>query len=152
MSYISESCISDSQPTPPDHTSDKLRCRTAQFGLDWPHPSTALVTADGELDATNGDQLVDFALRNCAHADRLVIDLSGLSFFATAGFTALHTLNVQCAGEEIRWAVVGSPAVDRLLRICDPDAVLPICTDVADALTTVHTEPPRLLQLVPESR
>jgi len=74
-----------------------------------------------------------------------------VSFFATAGFTALHTLNVECAGKDIRWAVVSSPAVDRLLRICDPDSALPICADAADALTTVHTEPPRLLQLVPES-
>ena len=69
----------------------------------------------------------------------------------TAGFTALHTLNVQCVGEEIRWALVPSAAVDRLLRICDPDSALPVCSDVDDALTTVHSDPPRLLQLVPES-
>ncbi len=73
-----------------------------------------------------------------------------MTFFATAGFTALHTLNVQCVGEEIRWALVPSAAVVRLLRICDPDSALPICSDVGDALTTVHNEPPRLLQLVPE--
>jgi len=138
-------------PDPPEPTPEYLDCRTAQCAISWPQPSTAIVAAHGELDAANGAQFVDFALRNGARTDRLVVDLSGVSFFATAGFTALHMLNVQCAGDEIRWAVVSSPAVDRLLRICDPDSALPICADAADALTTVHTEPPRLLQLVPES-
>jgi len=80
----------------------------------------------------------------------MVIDLSGLTFFATAGFTALHTLNVQCVGAEIRWALVPSAAVDRLLRICDPDSALPVCADVEQALTTVRRDPPRLLELVSE--
>ena len=90
-------------------------------------------------------------MRHAEFTDRMVIDLTGLTFFATAGFTALHTLNVQCVGEEIRWALVPSAAVNRLLRICDPDSALPVSSDVDDALTTVHSEPPRLLQLVPES-
>ncbi len=147
MSYVS-----DVKPVPPSDTPDRLGCGTAQFEISWPQPSTAIVTVRGELDAANGNQFVDFALSHSAHTDRLVIDLSGLGFFATAGLAALHELNVQCAGKQIRWAVVSSLAVDRVLRICDPGAALPICVDAADALTTVHTEPPpRLLQLVPES-
>ena len=130
---------------------ESLDCHTALFEISWPQPSTAIVAVQGELDAANGAQFVDFALRNAENTDRMVIDLSGLTFFATAGFTALHTLNVQCVGEEIRWALVPSPAVDRLLRICDPDSALPICSDVDGALTAVHNDPPRLLQLVPES-
>ena len=147
MSYVS-----DVEPAPPGETAHRLGCGTAQFEISWPQPSTAIVTVHGELDAANGDQLVDFTLRNCAHTDRLVIDLSGLSFFATAGLAALHTLNQQCAGKKIRWAVVSRLAVDRVLRICDPGAALPSWVDAGDALTTVHAEPPpRLLQLVPET-
>ncbi|HEY9263822.1 MAG TPA: STAS domain-containing protein [Mycobacterium sp.] len=137
--------ISDPQPT-----QERLECHTAMFEVTWPEKSTAVVAVNGELDAANGAQFVEFALRKSEDTDRLVIDLSGLTFFATAGFTALHNLNVQCVGGEIRWALVPSAAVIRLLRICDPDSALPICSDVDDALTTVHNEPPRLLQLVPE--
>ncbi len=136
----------------PDDSVDHLVCHAAMFETRRPKPSTAVVSAYGELDAANGNQFVDYALRNADELEWLVIDLSGLSFFATAGFSALHTLNVQCAGENIRWALVPSLAVDRLLRICDPDSTLPICVDVANALTTVHNDPPRLLELVPESR
>lgn len=139
---------SDTQFTP----QERLDCHTAQFEISWPQESTAVVAVHGELDAANGAQFVDFALGNSENTDRLVIDLSGLTFFATAGFTALHTLNVQCVGADTRWALVASPAVNRLLRICDPDSALPVCSDVDDALTAVHNEPPRLLQLVTESR
>ncbi|MGB3355824.1 MAG: STAS domain-containing protein [Mycobacterium sp.] len=129
---------------------DRIDGRTAHFETTWPEASTAVVVAHGELDAANVGDFIDYALRRRADTDRLVIDLSGLSFFATAGFTALHTLNVQCVGAEIRWALVPSPAVHRLLRICDPDNALPTCTDVTEALSAVHTDQPRLLQLVPE--
>jgi hypothetical protein len=35
-----------------------------------------------------------------------VLDLSGLDFFGTAGFSALHTSNVQCAARDVGWALV----------------------------------------------
>ena len=138
--------ITDIHPTP----AERLDCRTAQFETSWQQPRTAIVAAHGELDAANGAGFVEYAMLHAADIARMVIDLSGLTFFATAGFTALHTLNVQCVSEDIHWVLVPSPAVSRLLRICDPDSTLPICPDVTAALTTVHNDPPRLLQLVPE--
>ena len=78
--------------------------------------------------------------------------MSGIDFFGTSGFSALHTLNVRCAGESITWALVPSPAVTRLLRICDPDSTLPLYDRVDTALSAVHGEAPRLLQLVPQPR
>lgn len=139
--------ITDTHPTP----AERLDCHTAQFEISWQQPRTAVVAAHGELDAANGAGFVEYAMLHAADTDRMVIDLSGLTFFATAGFTALHALNVQCVGADIHWVLVPSPAVDRLMRICDPDSTLPICPDVAAALTAVHNDPPRLLQLVPES-
>ncbi len=144
------STVPDAQPTPAEPTQESLDCRTALFEISFPQQSTAIVAVRGELDAANGAQFVDFAMRHAEATDRMVIDLTGLTFFATAGFTALHTLNVQCVGEEIRWALVPSAAVDRLLRICDPDSALPVCADVEQALTTVRSDPPRLLELVSE--
>lgn len=135
----------------PEMDDDKLICHAAQFERSRPQQSTVVVSAHGELDAANCNELVDFSLVDSEQTQWLVLDLTGLSFFATAGFSALHTLNVRCAGENIRWALVPSLAVDRLLRLCDPDSTLPICVDTATALTAVHAEPPRLLELIPET-
>ncbi|WP_111510454.1 STAS domain-containing protein [Mycobacterium kyogaense] len=144
--------MAEAPPVPPDAELDTHTCHSAQFETRRPQPSTAVVSAHGELDAANGNSFVKYALRDAKQTQWLVIDLSGLSFFATAGFSALHTLNVQCAGENIRWALIPSLAVDRLLRLCDPDSTLPICVDVATALTTVHSDPPRLLKLISQPR
>ncbi|MFY9919454.1 MAG: STAS domain-containing protein, partial [Mycobacterium sp.] len=81
---------------------------------------------------------------------RLALDLSGVDFFGTAGFSALHTLNVRCAGAAVEWVLVPSTAVSRLLRICDPDSTLPIATTMPAALTVLQAEQRRLLQLVSE--
>jgi len=147
-----EPAVPEASDKPPDMSSDSQVCRSAQFHTRWPQPATAVVSAHGELDAANGYQFVQYALREPSKTQWLVIDLTGLTFFATAGFSALHNLNVQCAGENIRWALVPSLAVDRLLRICDPDSTLPICVDIANALTNVHSDPPRLLKLIPQAR
>lgn len=144
--------VPETSPATPDPSPDRLVCHTARFDTSWPEPTTAIVAGHGELDAANGIQFVSYALRNSAKTQWLVVDLSGLSFFSTAGFSALHTLNVQCVGEDIRWALVPGRAVRRVLRICDPDAALPICADVPAALTAVQQEPPRSFQLVAETR
>ena len=124
----------------------------ARFATRWLQPDTAVVTAHGEIDAANAHEFVDYALRHADHINRLVLDLSGVEFFGTAGFSAMHTLNVRCAGESIEWASVPSAAVIRLLRVCDPDSSLPFFDGVDGALAAVQGPPRRLLQLVPKPR
>jgi anti-anti-sigma factor len=140
------------RPAESDALIEPTDCHTAHFGTRWLHPSLAVISAHGELDAANAQEFVDYALRHAAHLGRLVLDLIGVDFFGTAGFSALHTLNVRCAAEEIHWALAPSPAVSRLLRICDPDSTLPVCDSVQDALAVVQGEPRRLLQLIPQPR
>ncbi|MGH3637070.1 STAS domain-containing protein [Mycobacterium sp.] len=123
---------------------------TARFSAHWV-ASVAVITAHGELDASNAAQLADYFQRCTLHSKRLVLDLSGLEFFGTAGFSALHTINVRCAGADVRWEVVPGPAASRLLRICDPDNALPIAESPEAAVTT--DESPRLLlKLVSQPR
>ena len=146
-----------STPTYPSSASpgsliEQTDCHTAHFATRWLKPAIAVIAAHGELDAANAQEFVDYALRHATHIDRLVLDLTGVDFFGTAGFSALHTLNVRCAAEKIEWALASSPAVIRLMRICDPDSALPICASVQEALAAVHSEPRRLLQLVSKPR
>ncbi|MCT7660865.1 STAS domain-containing protein [Mycobacterium deserti] len=146
------STLSTSRPAPAGSLIERTDCHTAYFATRWLKPDTAVITAHGDLDAANSQQFVDYALRHAAQMKCLVLDLTGITFFGTAGFSALHTLNVRCAGETIQWALVPDGAVSRLLKICDPDSTLPICPSVESALATVQGEPQRLLKLVAESR
>lgn len=91
---------------------------------------------------------------------RLILDLRGLKFVGTAGFSALHRINVVCSAAQVWWAMAPSPAVSRLLRVCDPDGTLPVTTPKAEPLLEPlwveggeGGENPRpLLQLVPQPR
>ncbi len=129
---------------------DRRESHAASFATRWLQPSVAVITAHGELDASNAQELVDYALRDAERTKRLALDLSGVDFFGTAGFSALHTLNVRCAGAAVEWVLVPSTAVSRLLRICDPDSTLPIAATMPAALSMLQAEQRRLLQLVSE--
>ena len=123
---------------------------SARFTAEW-DPSFVVITAHGELDASNADQLADYVQRCAAHSKSVIVNLSGLEFFGTAGFSALHTINVRCAGAGVHWAVVPGKAVSRLLRICDPDNALPVAESVPD-IPDENEQPRRLFQLVPQPR
>ena len=146
------STVTNPRPGSPESHTDRTDCHAAHFATRWLQPSTAVITAHGELDASNAQEFIDYALRHADHIERLVLDLSGADFFGTAGFSALHTVNVRCAGENLDWALVPSRAVTRLLQICDPDSALPICPSIDAALAALQGEPRRLLQLVSKSR
>ena len=130
--------------------SEQWENHTARFTAEW-GPSLVVITAHGELDASNANHLADYVQRCAAHSKSIILNLTGLEFFGTAGFSALHTINVRCAGADVRWTVVPSKAVSRLLRICDPDNTLPLATSVPDSRDD-NDERLRLFQLVPQSR
>jgi anti-anti-sigma factor len=128
--------------------------RTAQFSARWSSLG-ALITVNGELDAANADQLSAYVQRSLMKSRRVVVDLRDLEFIATAGFSALLRINVVCSGAQVHWAMVPSPAVSRLLAICDPDGTLPVTTARAEPLlkpTRMRSGERPLLQLVPQPR
>lgn len=128
--------------------------RTAQFTARW-GPTGALITVDGELDAANADQLAAYVQQSTSRSRRVILDLRGLKFIGTAGFSALHRINVACSAAQVSWAMAPSPAVARLLRVCDPDGTLPVTTQRAEPLLEplrFEEEPQPLLQLVTEPR
>jgi anti-anti-sigma factor len=127
---------------------ERWECHTARFTTQYLEPSVGLMIAEGEIDAANADNLAEYALRNAMQYDRLVVDLSRLEFFGTEGFSALHMFNVRCAEVGVRWALVPSAAVARVLRLCDPAGALTAAATVHAALGILQGEPRCLLQLV----
>ena len=96
------------------------------------------------------------AARAVRRHEAVILDLRGLEFIGTAGFSALHRINVACSGAQVRWAMAPSAAVSRLLRVCDPDGTLPV-TDARDeqllrAADWAEGYGRPLLQLVPQAR
>ena len=61
-----------------------------------------------------------------AGARRLILDLRLVDFFGTAGFAALHNINVTCSRYGLKWQLRCGRQVRRLLAVCDPDATLPL--------------------------
>jgi anti-anti-sigma factor len=120
----------------------------ARFATHWPAADSAVIRVDGEVDAANAAKLGDFTLQVALLGQYLVLDLSGVTFFGTEGFSTLHTMNVRCAKAGVRWSMVPSAAVSRVLRICDPGGGLPAAITVDAALAANQGEPRRLLHLV----
>lgn len=89
-------------------------------------PATLLVTVEGEVDGTNHRALALYVERNIAGSTHVVLDLRLVDFFGTAGFAALHNINVICSRYGITWTLRAGRQVRRLLAICDPDVVLPL--------------------------
>src|SRR6185312_396450 len=98
-SQIMSTAITTARPV------DRRDTQTASFATRWPQPSVAVITAKGELDAFNAHDLVEYALRDVESTQRVALDLTGVDFFGTAGFSALHTLNVRCAGAGVEWVL-----------------------------------------------
>ncbi|AMO08170.1 hypothetical protein MyAD_08070 [Mycolicibacterium neoaurum] len=121
---------------------------TAVYTVRHLPPSTTVVEVCGQLDAANARRFSNYALTHLAHTEQLIVDLSAIDFFGTEAFSMLHTVSVTAAGKAARWVLVPSAAVRRLLRICDPDGVLPTAESTTEAACRLQGQP--LLQLVPQ--
>ena len=98
--------------------------------------STVLVAVRGEVDATNSRALAGYVERQIAGSTQLVLDLSVIEFFGTAGFATLHNINVICANYGASWVLIAGPLLRRFLKICDPDNLLPLEDSAVDHLQT----------------
>lgn len=123
---------------------------TATFATRWIRQSAAIITVHGELDAATAPEFATYAIRHTFHTRRLVVDLSGVEFFGTAGLAALEDLDSKCRANRVAWGLTSCAVVDRLLRI--GQAAFPRYPTVSNALTELGAKVARSLQLVPQPR
>jgi anti-anti-sigma factor len=105
--------------------------------------SVAVISALGYIDASNADTLTEYTVGHLMRCRGLILDLRGLDFFGTEGFSALHRVSVCCARAGISWAIVSGEAVSRMLRIGDPQGLLPAASTVEAVMATVQDQPHR---------
>jgi anti-anti-sigma factor len=98
----------------------------ARFSAHHRPLSTLLVTVEGDVDATNNRALARYVESRVAGSARLELDLRLVDFFGTAGFAALHNVNVICCRYEVSWVLRAGRQLRRLLAMCDPDGSLPL--------------------------
>lgn len=99
--------------------------------------TTVLVTAFGDIDASSAAGLSANIDRHVAGYRQLVLDLSRLEFFGTAGYSVLHRVHSRCARAGVGWVLVPGPEVERLLRVCDPDGLLPTAPNIVSAVAAL---------------
>ena len=103
--------------------------------------SVAVISAHGHIDASNADTVTEYTLGHLIRCRGLILDLRGLDFFGTEGFSALHRVSVCCAHAGIGWAVVPSETVFRVLRIGDPQSLLPAAGTLEAAMAAIQDSP-----------
>jgi anti-anti-sigma factor len=93
-----------------------------------------ILTISGDIDATNIDRVSSYATRLVPVGNALLLDLSGVTFFAAQSISVLVTVDDACDDAESPWALVTSHAVDRVLRISEHDDILPVASSVPDGM------------------
>lgn len=99
-------------------------------------PSTVVIVVEGEIDASNSREFAGYVQRHVAGCAHVVVDLRLVDFVGTAGFAALHNIDVICCGSDATWVLQAGKQVRRLLAICDPDGALPL--EKTQLLTSVR--------------
>ena len=102
--------------------------------------TTVVVTVEGEVDATNNHALARYVESQVAGSTRLELDLRLVDFFGTAGFAALHNINVICSRCEVSWTIRAGRQLRRLVAICDLDGGLPLESPLS-ILDDLHASP-----------
>lgn len=97
-----------------------------------------VMTVCGDIDATNASE-VSRRVTGMVPADgALIVDMADIDFIAVDGLRALFALNIECVRTDTRWAVIGSHAVHRLLRVADGENLVPAVRSATEALHRVR--------------
>lgn len=107
-----------------------------------PHGKAVVVRVTGDIDMSNSDTLRERCLELLdAGTTALVLDFSGVSFFASSGIAALghiRTHNAELGGRPVH--VVASRQVRRSLELVALDKLLPLHDVLEDALAAVEDD------------
>jgi anti-anti-sigma factor len=83
------------------------------------------VTATGEIDAVNARLFADTVTNLCVGCTTLLLDLRRVGFLAVDAIAALHAIRAEMSRADVDWALLPGPAVLRVLKLCDPERLVP---------------------------
>jgi anti-anti-sigma regulatory factor len=117
----------------PRHAHLPVDCNGAAVRAQCRHLAT-VVTISGSVDATNVDQVIDYAQRFNLPDKPLVIDLTGVESFGAQAVRLLYAVDDACGAAGLEWAVIPSQAVSLTLLMTHGDIDFPTATTVHEAL------------------
>jgi anti-anti-sigma factor len=95
------------------------------LSTEWLNAAVVRINVRGEIDAVNEGELRDYVFGRAANCKTLILNLHEVSFFSTAGFSTLLTIDARCTHAGVNWMVIPSAAVSRVLDICDRQFAIP---------------------------
>ena len=110
----------------------------AQFCAQKISSTLVRVGVAGEIDIRNAAALSDFALGQLRSSSRLILDLSEVEFFGTAGLRVFQELGEESSEVGASWVLVCGRPVQRLLRITDPEQSIPAYTSLESAMRALR--------------
>ncbi|GAB3035432.1 STAS domain-containing protein [Mycobacterium bourgelatii] len=111
-----------------------FECCGAQVRAYSRHLAT-VVTVRGEIDAVNVDPISEYVRHFVVAQYPVVLDLSGVTYFSTAGFSLLCALDEECYAAGVQWTLVTGAAVSEVLgEGRDDEAAFPTARSVHAAL------------------
>ncbi len=117
----------------PRHAHLPVDCNGAAVRAQCRHLAT-VVTVSGTVDATNVDQVIEYAQRFNLPDKPLVIDLTRVESFGAQAVRLLYAIDDACAAAGLEWAVIPSQAVSLTLLVTLGDINFPTATTVHEAL------------------
>ncbi|MDT5206623.1 MAG: hypothetical protein QOD34_3259 [Mycobacterium sp.] len=117
----------------PRHAQLPFDCNGAAVRAQCRHLAT-VVTITGAIDASNVDQVIDYAQRFNLPDNPFVLDLTGLDTFSAQAVRLLYTVDNACTAAGLEWALIPSQAVSLTLLVTHEDVSFPTATTVHEAL------------------
>jgi anti-anti-sigma factor len=113
-----------------------------------------VVTVDGDIDASNVQEVTQYATRYVLAEKPFVLDLSAVNSISPHGISLIFALDDKCDAAGLEWELVANPAIlDAIGHDVDP-TTLPVSGSVARALAhfaDVTRRRRRLLPALPKS-
>jgi anti-anti-sigma factor len=92
-----------------------------------------VVKISGDIDISNVEQVTDHAVCSALAGNALVLDMAGVDFFGAHGLSMLVTIEEISCSSGLPWALITSPAVERVLYLSGQAGALPIVPSVCAA-------------------
>ncbi|MCX2932123.1 STAS domain-containing protein [Mycobacterium sp. CVI_P3] len=98
---------------------DDSRNRLHLFA-EWRSTTEVRITAAGHVDMSTAQQFSEYVLRRAGNCKSLILDMTQVTFFDCAGFSALRYIDERCRMAKVTWTIQPAPTVSRVMALCDP--------------------------------
>ena len=97
-----------------------------QLVTEWLSTTDVRIAVAGNVDMCTAHQFSDYVFRRAGNCKLLIVDMTRVTFFDCAGFSALNNIDERCRQANVTWMVQPAPCVSRVVDIFDPSSELPM--------------------------